>query len=266
MDFDRVQQAAEWLRGRTTGVPDVAIVLGSGLGDFASSLTDATTIDYGDIPHWPASKVIGHAGRLVIPNDHRGPLGGGDAKYSHAFFSDDHGASWKLGGTVAPHTDECQVVELSDGTLMMNMRNYWQRDGGDASKGGKRAIATSGDGGETWSELSFDETLTEPVCQASFTRYSGPDGATKSRLLFSNPASTEARVKMTVRLSYDEGNTWPVARLLHEGPAAYSCLGVLPDHQIGCLYERGTEHSYETISFARFTLRWLSGGKDSTGA
>jgi purine-nucleoside phosphorylase len=68
MDFDRVQQATEWLRGRTTGVPDVAIVLGSGLGDFAASLTDATTIDYGDIPHWPASKVIGHAGRLVIGN------------------------------------------------------------------------------------------------------------------------------------------------------------------------------------------------------
>lgn len=206
-----------------------------------------------------------HAGRLVIPNDHRGPLGDGDAKYSHAFFSDDHGATWKLGGTVAPHTDECQVVELAEGALMMNMRNYWERDGGDTSKGGKRAIATSADGGETWSELSFDETLIEPVCQASFLRYSWPDGAVKSRLLFSNPASTEARVKMTVRLSYDEGKTWPIAKLLHEGPAAYSCLAVLPDQRIGCLYERGAEHSYESISFARFTLRWLSGGADSAG-
>src|SRR5262245_59412342 len=65
-DFDNVQQAAGWLTSRTAGAPDVAIVLGSGLGDFASSITDATTFDYGDIPHWPASKVIGHAGRLVI--------------------------------------------------------------------------------------------------------------------------------------------------------------------------------------------------------
>jgi sialidase-1 len=202
----------------------------------------------------------------VIPNDHRGPLGDGDAKYSHAFFSDDHGATWKLGGTVAPHTDECQVVELADGTLMMNMRNYWERDGGEPTKGGKRAIASSADGGETWSELSFDETLVEPVCQASFMRYSWPVEGAPGGLLFSNPASSEARVKMTVRMSYDEGQTWPVAKLLHEGPAAYSCLAVLPDRRIGCLYERGGEHSYETISFARFTLRWLTGGVDSADA
>jgi sialidase-1 len=149
---------------------------------------------------------------------------------------------------------------------MMNMRNYWERDGGEPAKGRKRAIATSGDGGETWSELSFDDTLIEPVCQASFTRYSWPGENAKNRLLFSNPASTEARVKMTVRLSYDEGKTWPIAKLLHEGPAAYSCLAALPDRQIGCLYERGAEHSYETISFARFTLRWLSAGTDATGA
>jgi len=65
-DFDNVQEAAGWIRARTAGAPDVAIVLGSGLGDFASSIKDATTFDYGDIPHWPASKVVGHAGRLVI--------------------------------------------------------------------------------------------------------------------------------------------------------------------------------------------------------
>ncbi len=65
-DFDNVQEAAGWIRARTAGAPDVAIVLGSGLGDFVSSIKDATTFDYGDIPHWPASKVVGHAGRLVI--------------------------------------------------------------------------------------------------------------------------------------------------------------------------------------------------------
>ena len=65
-DFDNVHEAAGWIRARTAGAPDVAIVLGSGLGDFASSIKDATTFDYGDIPHWPASKVVGHAGRLVI--------------------------------------------------------------------------------------------------------------------------------------------------------------------------------------------------------
>jgi purine-nucleoside phosphorylase len=63
--FDRVVEAAEWLRGRGFGGGEVAIVLGSGLGGFATRMTETFAVDYGEIPHWPASKVIGHAGRLV---------------------------------------------------------------------------------------------------------------------------------------------------------------------------------------------------------
>ena len=63
--FENVQQTARWVRERTEGIPDVAIVLGSGLGDFAAALTNATTIAYGDIPHWPTSAVVGHAGKLI---------------------------------------------------------------------------------------------------------------------------------------------------------------------------------------------------------
>src|SRR5947199_3377139 len=70
--FERVEQAAAEVRKRAGGaIPDVAIVLGSGLGDFAGQLKDAVAIPYGEIPYWPASKVIGHEGRLVI-----GALGG----------------------------------------------------------------------------------------------------------------------------------------------------------------------------------------------
>ena len=68
---------------------------------------------------------------------------------------------------------------------------------------------------------------------------------------------------MTVRLSYDEGVSWPVSRLLDERPSAYSSLAVLPDGKIGCLYERGEESAYEKITFARFSLGWLTDGKDS---
>jgi purine-nucleoside phosphorylase len=64
-EFDRVTEAAEWLRGRGCGGADVAVVLGSGLGDFADGIAESFTIPYGDIPHWPASRVIGHAGKLV---------------------------------------------------------------------------------------------------------------------------------------------------------------------------------------------------------
>jgi sialidase-1 len=63
---------------------------------------------------------------------------------------------------------------------------------------------------------------------------------------------------MTVRLSTDEGQTWSAARELHTGPAAYSCLAVLPDRSVGCLYERGEASPYETIVLARFSLTWLT--------
>jgi purine-nucleoside phosphorylase len=64
--YDRVTDAAEWLRAHCGDVPDVAVVLGSGLGDFADSLSDRTTFSYGDIPYWPASAVVGHAGKLAV--------------------------------------------------------------------------------------------------------------------------------------------------------------------------------------------------------
>lgn len=63
--FDRVTETAEWLRGHGCGEANVAVVLGSGLGDFADGMGESFTIPYGEIPHWPASRVIGHAGKLV---------------------------------------------------------------------------------------------------------------------------------------------------------------------------------------------------------
>src|SRR5262249_48621608 len=77
-------------------------------------------------------------------------------------------------------------------------------------------------GGASWSKPVEDQALIEPVCQASIVRYPRQRGGP----LFSNPASKK-REKMTIRLSQDEGKTWPVARTIHEGPAAYSCLAVL---------------------------------------
>lgn len=195
-------------------------------------------------------------GRLVIPCDHSvaaspdNPTG----YNSHVIISDDHGRTWKIGGVIRPQVNECQVVELTDGTLMLNMRNY------DRSKT-TRAIATSKDGGITWSNVTHDPVLVEPICQASFIRYGWLGRADKSCLLFSNPASTSKRVKMNVRLSYDEGKTWPISRVLYPGPSAYSCLAALPDGNIGCLYEAGQKHPYEKIVFARFSFLWLTKGK-----
>ena len=195
-------------------------------------------------------------GRLVIPCDHREKRDGKWVKMSHVFYSDDRGNNWKLGGTVADHTDECQVVEMSDGRLMINMRNYWAREGGAPGRGGKRAVSISEDGGETWKNLTFDDALIEPVCQASIHRHFTTPGSDPV-YLFSNPASKSARKGMTIRLSRDEGTTWPVSKVLHQGPAAYSCLTSLPGGSVGCLYERGDSHAYEKLTFARFKVGWL---------
>jgi purine-nucleoside phosphorylase len=64
--YDEVKDAADHIRGRISKVPDLAIVLGSGLGDFAGTLGDAVSLNYSELPHWPVSRVVGHEGRLVI--------------------------------------------------------------------------------------------------------------------------------------------------------------------------------------------------------
>jgi sialidase-1 len=179
------------------------------------------------------------SGRLLVPCDNK--VIGTRAHQSHVIYSDDSGKTWKLGGVVGPACNECQAVELSDGSVMLNIRSYR----GDK----RRLVAISKDGGETFGALTPDETLIEPVCQASILRYTGKDGG----ILFSNPASTK-RENMTVRLSRDEGKTWPYALNLFPGQSAYSSLAVLSDGSIACLYEAGEKHYSHGLTFARFTI------------
>ena len=94
-------------------------------------------------------------------------------------------------------------------------------------------------------------------------RFTWAEDSGRSRILFSNPASRTERVNLTVRLSYDECKTWPVARTIYSGPSAYSCLVALPDLTVACLYERGLENPYEKISIACFNVEWLTEGRDS---
>jgi len=197
------------------------------------------------------------SGRLLVPCDHvvAQTFGPGDPHHAHVILSDDGGATWRIGGVAGAGTNECEAAELADGTVYLNARN-WARTGRH-----HRAVALSHDGGETFEPLRWDATLLEPVCQASVIRVAAlPIQSHGSVILFSNPASTN-RERLTVRLSDDEGHTWPRQRVLHAGPSAYSDLAVAPDGAVLCLYERGEGHPYETLTLARFPMAWLADGE-----
>jgi sialidase-1 len=175
------------------------------------------------------------AGRLVIPCDFIEKGTGGRA-FSHVIYSDDHGASWQIGG-ISPldKANESTVAELSTGKLMLNMRHT----------GGYRYVATSDDFGGTWKNMKTDPTLVEPVCQGSLL---SAGISNKHILFFSNPASTR-REKMTIRLSDDDGATWPKKYQVYAGPCAYSDLIQMTGSEVGILYEAGASSPYTGISF-----------------
>lgn len=186
-----------------------------------------------------------HPGRLVIPCDHRN-----DSEYgngSHALYSDDHGETWQVSEVIQPGANECQVVELSDGTLMMNIRMQTISEG-------YRGVATSADGGQTWSNFRHERQLPCPKCQASLVT----NGET---LLFSNPVPSSdpspdkgERVHLVVRRSDDAGHTWSDVAELHHGPAAYSSLVFLSGSEAACLFEGGDEHFRERLVFKTFPI------------
>lgn len=182
------------------------------------------------------------AGRLVIPCDHI--EANSKHRYSHIIFSDDNGASWQLGGrTPRPSVNECEVVEIAGGRLLLNMRSI-------APDENCRQVATSADGGVSWSGQRFDRQLIEPTCQASIIAYPPTRLSETGLILFANPASETDRVNMTLRASLDFGQTWRGAISLHAGPSAYSDLAIAPDGKVLCLYEGGHRHPYEFLRMA----------------
>ena len=216
--------------------------------DITEQITDVQT-DIGK-KTGPGAGIQTADGRLVIP------YGIGPELESRAtiVYSDDHGKTWHAGGRVDSKSTETQVVELSDGSLRLDTRNQRPQEQPHC-----RYYSISRDGGRTWTAAVRDETLLDTACQASILRHPfRQPGYDKDLILFANAASTfQNRVNMTVRLSYDDGKTWPVARSVHPGPSAYCCLVSLPDGSIGLLYEGG-DWRYERINFARFDLKWLT--------
>jgi len=181
-----------------------------------------------------------YKGRMVIGCDH---IEAQSKKYfSHSIYSDNQGKKWKLGGSSPrDQVNESEVAELSDGRIMINMRNYDR-----AQK--TRQVAYSIDGGQSWQEQQHVEALIEPICQGSLQSYEG-------LLFFSNPASTDSRTKMTLRGSADDGQTWSSSMVLHEGPSAYSDIVGMSPGRLGCLFEMGAASAYEKIVFQKLIYR-----------
>ncbi|MHC4198392.1 MAG: sialidase family protein [Planctomycetota bacterium] len=172
-----------------------------------------------------------YKGRLIIPCDHKSlPRGGPQTYHSHILYSDDHGESWQIGAKTGHGLNECEAVELENGYLMLNSRNH----GIDEFY---RGVSISRDGGQTFSSFHRDPALIEPRCQASIRRYRWSEGDRPGIILFSNPAR-KWRDFLMLRMSYDDGKTWPDARIVFPFTSAYSDIAVLPDGRIGVLFER----------------------------
>ncbi|QFU75447.1 exo-alpha-sialidase [Halioglobus maricola] len=175
-----------------------------------------------------------HAGRLMLPGYIPGSAG--------AYYSDDHGASWKL-SPFFEGGNETDLAETGDGRLYLSTRH--SAPIGRAPSPNGRLFSISSDGGDSWPALSLDEALPTPVCQVAVIN--GDDEG----LIFSNPAHIKSRVKLTLRYSADAGATWPRELLVYPGPTGYSVLAQATDGDILALYENGNMSYSERISIAR---------------
>lgn len=201
------------------------------------------------------------SGRLIVPgyvNDFAAD-GSRIASYSCVAFSDDGGANWRLGERVDyAMSNESQAVELRDGSLLLNWRDQTPVGTNPCCRG----LSLSTDGGQTWAAPVHAHALNDGVCQAGFIREPLRTDGGQSRLVFSNPdyrdGTGNARTMMTVKVSSDEGKTWPIAHLIHPGRAAYSCPAILPDGRIALLFECGESSPYERLHLARFTWNSLA--------
>lgn len=176
-----------------------------------------------------------HRGRILAAANHTqgAPLPDGQAYVANTFFSDDHGRSWHVGGTVdAPGSNESTLAQRADGSVIMNSR--------DQGNSHARIISISPDGGEHWTASFVAGDLPDPRCEGSLIAVSGPGKSSAHPvLLFSNAGDRARRWNLTISVSTDGGRTWPGHTVIYAGPSAYSDLVALPGARLGILFERG---------------------------
>lgn len=204
----------------------------------------------------PGRGITTNDGTLVFPAQFKADLGvkaidGGQYTcHSTIVYSRDHGKTWHIGKGAKSNTTEAQVVQLSDGSLMLNMRD--DRNRADKSETNGRAVSVTTDLGETWTtHPSSNSLLQEPNCQAGIISADLlVNGKEQHVLFFSNPDSKTDRNHMTIKASLDEGLTWPVeyqTELNSENGYGYSCMSMIDNQAIGIVYEGIKEIYFQKI-------------------
>lgn len=182
----------------------------------------------------PGRGICMEDGTLVVPIQHVEP---DRVPYAGIMYSDNHGKTWKRHEAAFPQTTEAQVVEISPGVLMLNMRN--NRKTG-------RVVRLTDDLGRTWKTHPSSEKIPEPVCMASLLRIGKDENVTgRDILLLSNPNTTSGRNHITIKASLDGGLTWEPRNsvLLDEEEGwGYSCMTLVDRETVGILYESSTAH------------------------
>ena len=219
--------------------------------------------DWKVIATGPGHCVKMSSGRMVVPVWMSYGTGDGGHRPSilSVIYSDDNGATWCRGELIKntiKNPSETSAVELSDGSLLLNVRNEHYEETG------RRAYTVSKDGATGFSEYQFDNQLLEPCCFGCILRYD------KNRILFSNPDTLEGmhygfkvyrdRKNLTVQLSYDDCKTWHSKMVIEEGIAGYSDMAVGKNGKVFILYERdGIAHQYDTkyLCFCKFDIECL---------
>ena len=226
----------------------------------------------------PGHGITLRSGRLVVPvwlatdKKHRPSI-------SATVYSDDQGKTWHAGDVIVatteetPNPSESELLELSDGRVLANVRNE--------SKRHRRLFSISDDGATGWSKPEFQEALYEPICMGGNATITDAEGRTTA-LLYSYPNSgpgtgptgkegNRERRNLTVCLSNDDGQSWPTSRVLDEGPSGYSDMAVGPDGTIYLLYEAQSLEPKgpsipATLTLARFNRAWLEANNGAAAA
>lgn len=204
---------------------------------------------YANTPgHAMQFKIGKYKGRIYVAANHSigEPSKMAEDYFAHGFYSDNHGRTFKLSDNIGvAGSNEATATPISNNRLMLNARNQ---------KGDKRSriVAISNNGGETWKETYFDENLPDPVCEGSILAIGKKKG--KSILAFCNAADTKNRDNLTLRVSFDDGKSWIISKLVYSGktnkdksPSAYSDIVKISKKTIGVLFEKD---NYSQIVFS----------------